>query len=275
MSVDDSPRGDHEQRDLGRVLRGQHARGAFGRLIVPAAPQLLLVGTTLNRVDAWGGLVVRAAVDAHLDADSGHTVSLVEPTNDESWALMSDLLGSSLLPSRCSWAGTRALAPRGSRVLVPTSAILDQEDVQLVVDEGLRRATAALGYGDRAGHALQEAAAVFLHNAHTHGAASRIAPLVCATFEAQGNDLQVVVLDLGPGQPAVGHGATALREAVESSRKNLSSLHGLTGRKRGGLQFSVRLAWGTGRAAFRSGGSWRFSDAAELPGFMAGLEIHR
>jgi len=265
----------HEQRDLGRVLRRRQACGVLGRLLDPATQQLTLVGASLTRVDVYGALVVRAAGDMHLRADSSHVVSVVEPANDETWALLCDLLGRSALPSRCSWAGTRPIAARGSRVLVPVTAISDEEEIQMVVELGLRHATSALGYGERAAHALQEAAAVFLHNASVHAASSPISPLICASLEAQGNDLQVAVLDLGADRPAAGSGERALRAAVQSSPSAVGSLRSLVAPRRGGLQVSVRLAWGTGRASIRSGGSWRYSDGGYFPGFVAGLEIHR
>jgi hypothetical protein len=81
---------------------------------------------------------------------------------------------------------------------------------------------------------------------------------------------------LGPNLPAKDAGADALRATIERSRQNLSGLAALAAQRRGGLQVSIRLAWGTGRASFRSGASWRYSDTIEVvPGFMAGLEIHR
>ncbi len=275
MSAADTAQSRHEQRDLGRVLLRRQACGSLGRLLSPATGQLTLVGTSLARVDAYGGLVVRAAVDVHLRAAASHVVSVVEPVNDEPWRLLCDLLGRTLLPSRCSWAGNRSIAVRGSGVLVPVTAIVDEEQTQLVLDDGLRRATSALGYGPRAGRALQQAAAVFLHNSSVHAASSPIPPLVCASLEVQGNDLQVAVLDLGVERPAAGQGELALRAAVRGSREAGGSLHSLVAQRRGDLQVSVRLAWGTGRATVRSGGSWRYSESECLPGFMAGLEIHR
>lgn len=275
MSTADTARPRHEQRDLGRVLRRRQACGSLGRLLTPATRQLTLVGASLTRVDACGAVVVRAAVDVHLQANRRHVVTVVEPANDETWALLCDLLGQSALPSGCSWAGTRPLAARGSRVLVPVTAIVDEEQTQLVLDDGLRRATSALGYGDRAARALQEAAAVFLHNSSMHSVRSPISPLVCASLEPQGNDLQVAVLDLGAHRPAAGDVEHALRVAVRSSREAGGSLHSLAAVRRGGLQVSVHLAWGTLRASVRSGGSWRYAEAGYLPGFMAGLEIHR
>jgi hypothetical protein len=275
MSTADTAPPRHEQRDLGRVLRRRQACRTLGWLLTPATRQLTLVGASLTRVDACGALVVRAAVDVHLQTDSGHLVTVVEPHNNETWALLCDLLGRSALPSRCSWAGRHPLAARGSRVLVPVTSVVDEEQTQLVVDIGLRHATSALGYGERAAHVLQEAAAVFLENSRVHAGRSPISPLVCASLEPQGNDLQVAVLDLGADRPAADDREHALRLAVRSSRETDGSLHSLVAARRGGLQVSVHLAWGTLRASVRSGGSWRYSEGGYLPGFMAGLEIHR
>lgn len=274
MSAADTAPPRHEERGLGRVLRRQQACGSLDRLLTPATRQLTLVGSSLTRLDVYGALVIRAAVDVHLHASTSHSVALVEPVNDETWALLFDLLGQSILPSRCAWAGTRAAPARGRRVLVPVTAIDDPEAAQLLHDVGLPAATRALRYGDAAARILQEAAAVFLDNAAIHGRDSPIAPLVSASLEAQGNDLQLAVLDLGARRPSAGEEADALQAALRRSRDQLGSLHSLT-RQRGGIQMSVRVAWGTGRANFRSGGSWRYTEGTDLPGFMAGLEIHR
>jgi hypothetical protein len=269
------PGPDPERRRLGNVFRGHRATSALGELLVPSAPILAIDATAVTRLDAYGGAVVRTGVDVHLARHAEHLASLIEPRDDASWELLWDLLGGFLLPLRCSWAGTRSPGKRGSQVLVPATPITDDEDVQLLVDHTIRQATGALGYGDRAGRLLQEAAAVFLENAKQHTPGAGTPPVVCAALEPQGNDLQLATVSLGGPVPDQADGEAALRRALTGGPNGSSSLTDLVAVRRGGLDASVRLAWGTGRARYRTSDSWRFSTSTDVPGFIAGVEVHR
>ena len=275
------PRGSHlamtsinETRPLHRVLRGQHARQALARLVADGPRELRLDGTELTRIDAYGGAMVGAAMRRHLARGSGHALEVLEPADDGAWSMLYNLLGGAL-PSRATWSGTRAHARRDHQVLLPAMALDDDDTVELVTDEALPKIVRHLGYGDRAARAVQEAAAIFAHNAMTHGADSPIAPILCCALDAQGNDLQLVVADLGAGAPDDDGGPAIVQDAVRRSRANdFGSLAMLASQSRGGLQLSVRLAHGTGRGRYRTGGSWHYSPAPHVPGFIAGLEIH-
>ena len=262
-----------ERRDLGRLLRGRRAESALAGLIAPAAPRLELDGSSLIGVDAYGAAVARTAVEVHLSRNRRHSVSLIEPHDSECWALVSDLLGGAL-PSRCSWAGTRSPALRGNYVLVPAEAIADAEDVRLLLDHTIRPAAGALGYGDRAGQLLQEAAAVFLHNAEQHAPGAAVPPVVCASLDPQANDLQLTSVNLRGTRSDATSDEAALRGAIAKSRSDNGALTELVSRPRGGLDVSLHLAWGTGRAHFRTSQSWHFATGVDVPGFVAGVEVH-
>jgi hypothetical protein len=266
-----------EQRALGKILRGPRAVSALPRLVVPAAPELVLDGSSLKVVDAYGGVVIRTAIEAHLSRGASHSVSIVEPRDESTWRMLFDLVGGLSLPLRCSWAGTRSAATRGSDVLVPATPIVDNEDVTLLVDHTVRVAAGALGYGDRPGRFLQEAAAVLLDNAREHGSADVFPAIVCASLEPQGNDLQLVTANLADRWPDPAVGDEALRQAVGPSSSHAEgALTQLVALRRGGLEVSVRLAWGTGRARYRTADSWRFTTSPDdVPGFVAGVEVHR
>lgn len=262
------------ERILPSVFRGHRALAVLSTLLAPAAQSLVLNMSAVRRVDAYGGSVLRAAVEMHVARDPLNDVTIVEPVDDAAWALTFDLLGGSLLPLRSRWAGSRSAGRRGSEVLVPATPIVDEEDVRLLVDETIRRAAGALGYGDHAGHFLQEAAQVFLANAQKHGEHSPVPPIVCASLEPQANDLQLVTLDLAGNVPAGDAAEVALRAAVGGGSSG--SLNDLVVPRRGGLDVSVRLSWGTGRAWFRTGDSWHFDTSpGTVPGFVVGGEVHR
>jgi hypothetical protein len=160
-------------------------------------------------------------------------------------------------------------------VLVPATPIADAEDLQLLVDHTIRQATGALGYGDRAARLLQEAAAVFLDNARQHAADVAVPPVVCAALDTQGNDLQLATVNLRSSSPHAAGGEAAMREAITASRRDNRALAELVARSWGGLDVSLHLAWGTGRARYRTSQSWHFSASTEVPGFVAGIEVHR
>jgi hypothetical protein len=266
-----------EDRDLGRVLRCVQVPRTLARLLAPAGPRtsLRLRTGSLSRIDAYGAAALRIGIDAQLTDNSARLITLLEPANAETWELLSDLMGGTVgLPSRSAWAGTRPPARRGARVIIPALPLPDEDTVSLLVDEALPRATEALGYGARSGRLLQEATAVLAENAMVHALPAQVAPVLCASFERQGNDLQTAVIDLGAGVPAPELGADPLREALERSERAFGGLATLKGLSRGGLEWSLRLAWGKGRASRRAG-RWVFREDEFLPGFMAGVEIHR
>jgi hypothetical protein len=265
-----------ERRNLGNVLRGRQAAAILAELAHPAdATTLELDGARLTEVNVFGAAVVRTGIEVHLARDPANRVSLVEPDNSECWEHLSDLLG---LPTgrRWRWAGTRSPAGRGTDVLVPAMPVRDSEDVKLITDEGIRVVAGALGYGARTGHLMEEAAAVFLHNVDQHARSHAIAPVICAAFHPPSNDMQVVVVNLEePGHLVIAT-QEELDDAIARSQANHGSLDDLGSLSRGGLVFTVRLMAGTSRAHRRSGGSWQGQSVPEsVPGFVAGLEVHR
>lgn len=266
---------DVERRHLGNVLRARQAAATLGQLARPAdATKLELDGTSLTEVNVYGAAVLRTGIEAHLARDPTNTVSVIEPDNSECWEHLSDLLG--LPGQRWGWAGTRSPAARGRDVLVPATPVIDAEDVQLITDRAIPAAAAALRYGPRIGRLLQEAAAVFLHNVEQHARSHTIAPVICAAFHPPSNDMQVVCVNLEePGALLVAT-AEELQEAIARSQTEYGSIDELSAISRGGLVFTIRLIAGTGRARRRSDESWRVEEAREsVPGFVAGLEVHR
>ena len=275
MSDDDDQHNAHERRVLPRVFNGQRARSALAALSHPAAtPQLVFDASGTTQVDAYAGAVLGLALRAHLARSDDNRVVVIEPATDAAWTLMHDLIGGPMLAGRCSWAQTRSTPPRGRDVILPASAIVDDEDIELIAVEALPRAAGALGFGARDARLLQEAAVALLDNAVGHGGTQLAAPVICAALDQQSNDLGLVVANLDDLAPD--EGEAALRDAVARSRLSAGGIQSLVEPERGSLELSVRLAYGNGRAHYRTGRSWHFSsNNAHIPCFLAGVEIHR
>ncbi|MCW2993599.1 MAG: hypothetical protein JWQ18_1094 [Conexibacter sp.] len=265
---------EEETRSLPRAFNGQRARAALASLIEPAShPRLVLDAGHVTTVDAYAGAVLRTGIEVHLARDPGNSIVVAEPEASLCWAALYDLLGE-FLPPRSSWAGNRPTPTRGRDIVLPATPIADDETTVLLTDVALPAAAGALGFGDHARRLLQEAAAAFIDNARKYGDENApVGPVICAALEPQSNDLQLVVCDLGSDAPA--DGQAALRDAVSRSRETLGGIQSLVALRRNGMDLSVRLAFGAGRAHHRTHRAWRFSTFAAVPGFIAGVEIHR
>lgn len=261
-----------ERRTLDNLLRDRRAAEALAAITAPAAVVLELDCSGVTQVDTYGGAVIRTAVEAHLNRDPRHRVTVIEPAASDCWPLLSDLLGGTM-PSGCSWAGTRSPATRGRDVLIPAMTIDDPEGVALILDY-VAVVAPALGHGVRAGQLLQEAAAVFLDNVWQHAPDRPIQPVVCAAFDPTGRNLQLVCVNLDGPQTGPPRTQAQLRLAIDDARTEFRSIATLAERSRGELVFTVRLLTGSGRARHRTGEDWRFASGVFVPGFVAGIEVH-
>ena len=226
----------------------------------------------MTQFDAYGAAVLRTAVDAHLNVNPQHRVSIIEPRASDVWPLVSDALGR--LPTRAAWAGTRSPATRGLDVLLPAVALRPTE-ATLYVDT-VKMIAAALHHGARPGQLLQEAARHFLDNVEEHAANSPIPPVLCAAFDPVARNLQLVCVNLSAPDARLALNEHELRQMVDDQDRIFRSLATLATRPRGDLDFTVRLVTGAGHARHRTTEDWKLTQTATtVPGFVAGLEIHR
>lgn len=264
-------------RVLPRALRGQYARSQAAWLLSASpARELVLDCRQVLQVDAFGAVILRAAIDSHLATAPTNTVTIVEPTDPVAWQALYDLLARELLPSRSSWSGQKQIPQRGADVVIPVLPVATDLDAQTFVEEGLPRIGSRLGHPRRRLRIAQEAAEAFVENARTHGGSSPLHPLLCVTLDPVSHLLQVVVLDQAPGWPS-GDGENVLRNAVSRGAANYGSLAALAAERFDGASFSLRLRWGTGSATLDTlhrGRGWAFRDAdSAVPGFVAALEL--
>lgn len=115
---------------------------------------------------------------------------------------------------------------------------------------------------------------MFLDNAREHAADAPVPAVVSAMLDPQVNDLQFAVVSLSGASCRQRADEAAMRSAIASSRSGNRALTELV-RQRAGLDFSLHLAWGAGRARYRTSQSWHFSAATEIPAFVFGIEVHR
>jgi anti-sigma regulatory factor (Ser/Thr protein kinase) len=265
-----------QHRELKGALRGARAVDALADLLDTTGRRLELVACGLTRADAYTGAVVGAAIESHLAANAENSAQVWEPRNDETWSLLYWL--TKPLPARSQWCGDRAVPVRDQRVLLPATPIPDPEAARLYTSVWLKSVAPTAGISRRHAAWLIEAGAHFLDNSLVHATESRIDVITAACLEPQGNDMQIVTVDLGQTIAGQDDPEAALRDAVARSREGLG-LHGLNsivelGQRRG-ADVSVRLAAGTARARNR-GGRWRYeSERVHVPGFVAGFDIHR
>lgn len=270
MTSAQQPNPDH--RAVGNLHRGRRAAAALGELVVPALTEALVVDCSeVTQVDTVGAAVIRVALDAHL-ADPRNTATIVEPNASEIWPFLSDAIGRP--PAGAKWAGTRSVASRGTDVLIPAMPI-QPDQVQLML-RTIKVFATALRHPPLAGALLRDAATVFLDNVAEHAADAPTPPVVCCAFEPVGRNLQLACINLLDPDTDATTDTSALERMVVDHDESFRSLALLAQRRRGDLEFSVRIATGAAHATHRTGGEWMFSTTDRLvPGFIASIDIHR
>lgn len=268
---DDRPAADHWR--LAGVMRGHRAIDALDAGIQLHTPRLEIVASRLTAVDAYTGAVARAVIEAHLQRNPANAASIWEPRSSEAWGMLCDLLRP--LPSRCQPCGDHPVLGRDARILLPAMPVKDDEHAELVTAGWLPGVGRYSGLSARHTRWLIEAGAALIENGLVHARDSAIGVLAAACLEPQGNDVQIVAVDLGSSIAAQDDPLSALRDVVGRSRGGVHGLVTLADlAERRGADISLRLASGVGRATYR-GGRWRYSPGPPVPGFVAGYEIHR
>jgi hypothetical protein len=265
-------RGDDDRHVLSPAWRGQRALRGLAALVKGAAPRLEIDARAVEHPDAFTGAALRAAIERHLVADRGHSVTIREPRAPGALAMLADMVGPLARPAR--WAGEMPVPGREQRVLLPATRIEDDETAKLLA-YWLTIVAGPLRLPSSEARMLAAAAMAFADNDLRHRAIDASPALLCACHEPQAHDLQVVCLSSRVLPDAAADPATYIRDLDNRSRENLGGLYSLTAlAERRGIDATLRVAVGTGRL-FRRAGKARFdSGAGELPGFAASLEVH-
>jgi hypothetical protein len=264
--------GDGDRRSLSRAWHGQRALRGLGALVARAAPRLEIDARRVEHPDAFTGAALREAVDRHLAADRGHTVTLREPVIPEALSMLGDLVGT--LPRHARWAGDQQRPLRERRVLLPATRVTDDETAALLA-YWLTVVAGPLRLPNSEARLLAAAAAAFADNSLRYRPADGPPALMCACHDPESHDLQIVCLSPNVPSAAARAPATFIRALDNHSRENLGGLHSLTQlAERRGIDATLRVATGTARFFLRSGMA-RFDAAApRLPAFVVSLEVH-
>jgi hypothetical protein len=272
MSAPGTPNDPRKHRELKGAIRGQRALAAFADLFEPADQELNLVLFGLTRVDAWTGVVVRASIERHLAADTSNRIVVWEPQDAEVWRHVSSLIGA--MPSRAQYCGDQPAPQLDPTVLLPATALSDEEDLDLVDRIVLINAARLAGVAQRERALLREAFGELAEDALLRGSPGTGSPLTCVARETDSNELTTAIWTPGQGLPDNPEPVERLREMLVSSREELGALGSLAEvAERRSVDASLTIAASTARARWRSG-RWRYGEGPPVPGFAAGYTLH-
>lgn len=255
-------------------LTGEQALAYLATLTTPrlaGAYRRVLIVNGLTACDAYTGLVLRACIDLHLEDDPGNRAQIWEPKDEAVWRRLHDLL--SPLPDRCELVEDQSHPERDPEIIVPAFRIDDPEQAALL-GQTIARAHTHLGVEIAAARAAAEAIVVFVNNARTHAADSRIGVSVACALKPNTRELELVALDLGEGVSADSEPVERLREMVARSRRDLGGLASLVllaERRR--LDVTLRLASGAARARWATSERLRYNEGPAVPGFVASFTV--
>jgi hypothetical protein len=250
------------------ALYGRRALEQLGAATAPAAELLELDLGAVTRADTYTGVVMRAAVELQLRRGEAHRAAIAPPRNSAARATIDTLLAP--LPSRSTRVDEPPRVSPSPHVHVPTLTIADEDDLRMVADLVLPSLASRRVVRVRDARTLQRAVMALGENALRYGGGPSPA-IFAVALEPMGNELQLVVSDLGPGLPE----GEAIRAVVAHSRGELGGLESLAMMaQRTDVDLSLRLISGASRAHWRHG-RWRYDDdGVAVPGWTAAVEIH-
>lgn len=220
----------------------------------------------LEKIDAWGATALRTGIELWARRQQ-QQVSVSQPTDKSAWLMLYHLLASDC-PTHLALTNDSS-QPSGrcpSAIHLPTVRIRSLADADALSDALLAsdagRLTPALRF-------LAAQLPELALNALQHGAKSVTDPVACCFYDADEDELQLVVSDL---DASYGHGSDAeerLRDAVQTHPDGaLTAAVELAASR--GLDVTLTLAAGTGRLYWRNG-VWSSATAQVIAGFVAAL----
>jgi hypothetical protein len=272
MSTAGLPNDPRKHRELRGAIRGQRALATFADLLGPADQELNLVLYGLSRVDAWTGVLLRATIERHLATDTSNRIVVWEPRDPAMWRQVSSLIGA--MPSRAQYCGDQPAPQLDPAVLVPATALRDEEDVDLIDRVVLVNAAKLAGVDQRARGLMREAFGELAEDALLHSPPGAMRTLACVARETDSSELTTALWAPAARLAEDPHPVERLREMLMSSREDLTALGSLAeaaGRR--SVDASLTIAASTARARWRND-RWRYSEGPAMPGFAAGYTLH-
>lgn len=221
----------------------------------------------LQRIDAWGAVALRVYAELHARIQQ-RQVTLTQPKDAGAWRMLFHLLCSDppkhLVPSNDSSlpAGAAPSAIHLPAVRIPSADIADQL-AEALLSRPAGRLTRALRFA--AGQLP-----LLVENALIHGSTSPIKPVACCFYDAEEDELQLVVADLGTRYDRETDPAKLLAAVEAQPDGSLVTMVEVAEAR--GIDVTLTLAAGAGRVYWRAG-AWSTAVAQAVPGFTAALSI--
>jgi hypothetical protein len=252
-------------------LRGDEALRYMPRGV--KAPEAVLISATeLSGVDSWTGTVTKTIIEFHSRWQQ-RPIRLEPPQDPATWSMLAAMIGTDL-PVGFDLAGRKSWPPDPSRkVTLPAQRISSLDVVDKLAEAIEERLT--LNYPNKLAGYLGSAFGSVAENAVVHGAGSPTDPLGAVSYDAEMNELSLVVSDLGPGISGEADPVVALEELIPG-RRPLSGLSSIASEaERKDIDVSLTVAAGHARRFWRRGGTWSsFEEDFSSRGFTVGVRIH-
>lgn len=237
------------------------------------APEGILISATeLSGIDSWTGTVTKTIIEFH-GRWQQRPVRLEPPQDPKTWSMLAAMIGTDL-PAGFGLAGKRSWPPDPSRkVTLPAQRITSLDVADRLADATEERLQ--FNYPPKLARYVGATFGSLAENAVVHGASSPIDPLGAVSYDADMDELSLVVSDLGAGIDAEADPVTALEQLVPGAR-SLSGLASIAGEaERKDIDASLTVAAGPARRFWRRGGTWgSFQDDFSTRGFTVGIRIH-
>jgi hypothetical protein len=254
--------------DLPEDLSGPAAVRHLAPLLTSEAAHLRLNAAAVQRVDAIGAVVLRAAVERIAQRGGGYAVWITRPSHAGAQAHLQALLGP--LPAAVDWLGPSVDVVAHPPVLLGATRVFDHVHAKEVVAELV---IAEESHAPRGrvipGIVLTTAYVSMAHNAIKHGAQSDV-DAICAAAVMPDGSYQVAAFNLSPPLAERDDVGPQLLDYLGSPNGRTGDLAGLTVGL--GYETSVSVLCGT-TALEHDGDVWVTREHPHIDGFLVALDI--
>jgi hypothetical protein len=258
--------------DRRTISAGGDFRGEAGLSLLPLrgapAAEVGIFADGMVGIDAWGAAALKTSVEYYARYQQ-QQVSMSAPSRAPVWRVLYHLLASDC-PRHFVPTDDAQLpaAQRPSAVLLPAVRVPSIDAAEGIAEVLLGRASGRL---TRAVRFVAEELPELVDNSIRHARRSPTAPVACCFYDAEEDELQLVVCDLGSGFDRDESAGESLLAAVDAQpRGGLRSAAEVAASR--GLDATLTVAAGNGRVYWRSG-SWSAAAAVAVSGVAAAVAI--
>jgi anti-sigma regulatory factor (Ser/Thr protein kinase) len=244
----------------------------------PSSPgeQALIVCDAVSHCDAWSAAVLRTLLE-YAATRLLMPITLSLPSDQNVRVALTDALGT--LPNGVQLARDTKLPTRTSHNVIMPATRVRNLGLAEAVAEHLPGTSRSAGASRRELNFLALVLLELLTNALAHGK-SPVEAVASVGYEAEEDELQLVVCDLGQKIARQREAGEVLSEAWKVSekrgRRTPSGLPGIGAMAmRRSMNLSLSIFSGTGRVFWRAGKARFVSEEPFIPGFTAAVVLHR